>query len=172
MLLLGARPGHGKTLLGLEMLLDAAADGRRAVLFTLESYEREARERISALNHKNHGIAEKLEIVTSDDICADYILQYLAGSPCKAVAVIDYLQLLDQKRSKPALADQMLVLQRFASRSAAILVFISQIDRFFVPKGDSMPSIQDIRLPNPIGSDTFSKACFLHDGEIRLHNVA
>ena len=30
MLLLGARPGQGKTLLGIQLLLDAARDGRRA----------------------------------------------------------------------------------------------------------------------------------------------
>src|SRR5436190_6173403 len=36
MLLLGARPGHGKTLMGLQLSLDAAREGIRAVFFTLE----------------------------------------------------------------------------------------------------------------------------------------
>jgi replicative DNA helicase len=171
LLLLGARPGHGKTLLGLQLLLDAAREGRKAVFFTLEYTERETRERIRSFDGSSQGIDDRLEIVTSEDISADFIVQYLSGSPQGIVALIDYLQILDQQRSKPALSAQMLVLQEFARKTGAILVFVSQIDRSFDPECEPVPGIRDIRLPNSIELGIFSKACFLHDGEVRLQNV-
>jgi replicative DNA helicase len=45
MLLLGARPGHGKTLLAIRLLLDAIREGRRGVFFSLEYTEQETRAR-------------------------------------------------------------------------------------------------------------------------------
>jgi hypothetical protein len=35
-----------------------------------------------------------------------------------------------------------------------------------------MPDLHDIRLPNPIDLRVFSKACFVHEGEIRLQALA
>ncbi|WP_404861707.1 DNA helicase [Georhizobium sp. MAB10] len=172
LLLLGARPGHGKTLLGLQLLLDAAREGRKVVFFTLEYTEREAWERIHSLDGDVLGLGDKLEIVTSEDICADFIIRHLSGAPRETVSVIDYLQILDQQRSKPALSDQMLVLREFARKTGVVLGFISQIDRSFDPERETMPSVRDIRLPNPIELGVFSKACFLHDGEVRLQDVA
>jgi replicative DNA helicase len=168
MLLLGGRPGQGKTLLGLRLLLDAAREGRRAVLFTLEYTDREARERLRILGAE---LERMPEIVTSNQIGADFIVRYLTGSPRGTVAVIDYLQILDQQRSKPALSEQMQLLQEFAHRSGAILGFISQIDRSFDPESNPLPDIEDIRLPNPIPAGIFSKACLLHAGEARLQRV-
>lgn len=172
LLLLGARPGHGKTLLGLQLLLDAVREGRRAVFYTLEYTEREVMERVRSLDEGNHGHGDKLEIVTSDEISADFVVEHLSASPRGTVAVIDYLQILDQQRSKPALSDQMLVLQEFARRTGVILSFISQIERSFEPKRNPLPDLRDIRLPNPIQLSFFSKACFLHDGEVRFQDVA
>ena len=172
LLLLGARPGQGKTLLGLQLLLDAARANRRAVFFSLEYTERDTKERIRSLDVDAEGLSEKLEIVTSDEISADFIVRYLSDSPRGTVAIIDYLQILDQQRSKPALSDQMLVLQEFARRTGVILGFISQIDRSFDPEREPLPSVRHIRLPNPMELGIFSKACFLHDGEVRLQDVA
>ncbi len=171
LLLLGARPGQGKTLLGLQLLLDAARAGRRAVFFTLEYSEPEARQRIRALD-SDSGVGDKLEVVTSDDISADYIIGHLTGAGPGSVAIIDYLQILDQKRSKPALADQLQALRAFARRSGVVLGFISQIDRSFDPSSKLLPDIADIRLPNRIDLTIFSRACFLHNGEVRLQRVA
>jgi hypothetical protein len=169
MLLLGARPGQGKTLVGIQLLLDAARDGRRAVLFTLEYTAEEAMQLVLSLN--NGEVRHAPEIVTSGDISADLIVQYLSGSPKGTVALIDYLQILDQQRSKPPLSEQMRVLSGFARESGVILGFISQIDRSFDPKRDPLPSLDDVRLPNPIPAGIFSKACFLHAGETRLQHV-
>jgi replicative DNA helicase len=169
MLLLGARPGQGKTLLGLQLLLDAAREGRRTVFFTLEYTERQAKERIRSPN--DNDLENAPEIVTSSDISADFIVRYLADAPRGTVAVIDYLQVLDQQRSKPSLSEQIQVLREFADRTGVILGFISQIDRSFDPERTPLPGIDDIRLPNPIPARMFSKACFLHAGEIRLQSV-
>lgn len=69
MLLLGARPGHGKTLLGLRLLLDAIHDGRRGIFFTLEYTEQETHARIRSLEGETPGL----------------------GASRGTVAVIDYL---------------------------------------------------------------------------------
>jgi len=169
MLLLGARPGHGKTRMGLQLLLDAARDGRRAVFFTLEFTDREVMQHIRSLGRVEVGHLP--EVVTSSDISADFIVHHMSRSPRGAVAVIDYLQILDQQRSKPPLSEQMRVLKEFAHESGTILGFISQIDRSFDPGRYPLPGIEDIRLPNPISAGVFSKACFLHAGEARLQHV-
>ncbi len=126
LLLLGARPGHGKTTLGLQLLLEAVHEGRQATFFTLEYTEQESRKRIHSLSGGME-LGDRVEIVTSDEISADYITRHLSGSSRGTVAVIDYLQILDQKRSKPALSEQVTALRRFARSTGAVLAFISQV---------------------------------------------
>ncbi|CAH1658886.1 ATPase domain-containing protein [Hyphomicrobiales bacterium] len=172
LLLLGARPGHGKTLLGLQLLLDAVHQGRRGVFFTLEYTEQETRERIRLLEDKASDLGGALEIVISDDICADYIISHLAGAPPGTVATVDYLQILDQKRNKPELSEQISALRAFARQTGVILAFISQIDRSYSPDTKPLPDIQDIRLPNRLDVTLFSKACFLHDEKMQFQAIA
>jgi replicative DNA helicase len=172
LLLMAGRPGHGKTTLGLQLLLDAAQDDRKAVLFTLELTEEQARAHIRSLEKDPPGVGDTLEIVTSDEISADFIIRHLSASRRGTVAVIDYLQILDQQRSKPALSEQVLALGDFARKTGVVFGFISQIDRSFDPESKRLPDIQDIRLPNLIDLGLFTKACFLHNGEAQLQNVA
>nr|WP_153418978.1 DNA helicase [Sinorhizobium meliloti] len=172
LLLVAGRPGHGKTTLGLQLLLDAARDGRKAVFFTLEFTEQQARRHLRSLDEGRHGLCDKLQILTSDDISADYIIRHLSGSERGTVAVIDYLQILDQQRSKPALSDQVLALADFARQTGVVFGFISHVDRSFDPESKRLPDIRDIRLPNLVDLRLFNKACFLHNGEARLQDVA
>ncbi len=172
LLLLGARPGHGKTRLGLQLLLDAVREGRKALFFTLEYTRQETEGHIRSLDAGACGLGDKLEIVTSDEISADYIIHHLSGSARGTIAIIDYLQILDQQRSKPALADQMMALRDFARETGVVLGFISQIERSFDAATKPMPDIGDIRLPNPVDPGLFSKACFLHNGQVRLQDMA
>ena len=64
--------------------------------------------------------------------------------------VVDYLQLLDQKRGDPELMVQVRALQSFARDRGLIIVFISQIDRSYDPSMKSCPISGDVRLPNPL----------------------
>lgn len=170
--LLGARPGHGKTLLGLKLLLDATRDGRRSVFFTLEYTEGETKKRIRALEGEISGLGDALEIVADDDICAGHIIRHLAGAPRGTVAVVDYLQILDQRRDKPELSEQLGALQAFAEKAGIIFVFLSQIDRSYDPESKPLPDLQDIRLPNRVDMNLFSKACFLHEGKVQFQTIA
>ncbi|HZG29013.1 MAG TPA: DNA helicase [Ensifer sp.] len=171
MLLLAGRRGQGKTALGLQLLLDAARLDRKAVFFTLEFTDTDARAHLRARNGGLDEISEKVEIVTSPDISAEYIVRHLSGAPAESVAVIDYLQILDQKRSNPPLSEQVATLSAFAKQTGMILGFISQIDRTFDPQSKALPDIGDLRLPNLVDLGLFDKACFLHDGAAQLQNV-
>ena len=171
MLLLAGRRGQGKTALGLQLLLDAARLGRKAVFFTLEFTEAEARAHLHVRSGGADESSDKVEIVTSPEISADYIVRHLSGAPAGSVAVIDYLQILDQRRSTPPLSEQVASLSAFAKQTGTILGFISQIDRTFDPESKPLPDIGDLRLPNLVDLGLFDKACFLHDGAAQLQNI-
>lgn len=172
MLLFASCRGHGKTKSALRLLLDAIEANRRAVLFTLELTEQQARKHVQSLENNASGLSDSLEIITSDDISADYIINHLSGSKPGTVAIIDYLQLLDQQRHKPALSEQVRALDDFAKQAGVIFGFISQIDRTFDAENKALPDIHDLRLPNHVESSIFTKACFVHNGKTRLQMVA
>lgn len=86
--------------------------------------------------------------------------------------MIDYLQLLDQRRDSPPLTVQVPALRAFARDRGLILVFISQIDRSFDPALKPLPDLGDVRLPNPLDLSLFDRTCFLHGGEIRFQAMA
>lgn len=172
LLLLEGRPGHGKIMLGLQLLLDAACDDRKSVLFTLEFSQQQARKQIRSLEKDAPSAADKLEIVATDEISADYIIRHLSESEPGTVAVIDDLQILDQQRSKLGLCEQVLALGDFARKTGIIFGFISQFDPPFDPESKRLPDIRDIRLPNLVDLGLFTKACFLYNGEAQLQNVA
>ncbi len=171
LLLIGGRPGHGKTKLGLRLLLDGVRNGREAFLFTLEFTDQQARKHLKALDAPSGDAAEVVRIFTSDQIDADYIIQQMSEVEPGTIAVIDFLQLLDQQRSKPVLSEQLQTLHEFAKGKGAVLGFMSQIDRSFDTGGKRLPDIGDVRLPNFIDLGLFSKACFVHNGEAQLQNV-
>jgi replicative DNA helicase len=170
LLLIAGRPGHGKTRLGLRLLIDAVRDGRKALMFTLDFTEQQARKHLKSLEEAGD-IANAVQIYTADEISAEYIIQHMSGLESGTVAVIDYLQLLDQQRSKPVLSEQIQTLGEFAKRTGVVLGFISQIDRSFETGGKRLPDIVDVRLPNFVDLGLFSKACFLHNGEAQLQDV-
>ena len=172
LVLLGARPGQGKTLFGLELLALAAAAGRVAVFFTLEYTPEQARERLRSIDQASEANAPDISLDCSDQICADYIIDQQKGVAEGSVLVVDYLQLLDQNRSHPPLAEQIRSLSRFAQARRVSIVFISQIDRAFDARSDSMPGLEDVRLPNPIDLGIFAKQCFLHDGQVLIRSAS
>ena len=108
------------------------------------------------------------ECDSSDDISSDYIVRRLATAPRGTLVVVDYLQLLDQKRENPELMFQVRALQLFARDRGLIFVFISQIDRSYDPSIKPCPDLDDVRLPNPLDLSLFTKTCFLNNGEVRF----
>lgn len=172
LVLLGARPGHGKTLMGLELIVEAMKAGRRGVFYTLEYNESDVLECLESIGADPKTFNGALAVDTSEAISADYIIDQLRAAPRGTVVVIDYLQLLDQKRERPELAVQVSALKSFASKVGLIIVFLSQIDRSYDPSAKALPDMVDVRLPNPLDLTLFTKTCFLGDGELRFEAVA
>ena len=172
LVLIAARPGHGKTLLGLEMAGLAKSHRRKASVFSLNDTDKEIWDRLASLGVAQDTTNQSIVVDTSDDICAGYITQCLDDKTDDLLVVVDYLQLLDQRRSNPSLEDQVQALKTFAIQRRAIVVLISQIDRGFQLTSGDMPSIDDVRLPNPVDVSLFDKWCFLHDGAVQLERFA
>lgn len=169
--LLGARPGQGKTLKSLELAVNAMRAGHQAYFFTLEYTAKDVIDRFPAIGAEYAPFATLFGIDCSDEISAEYIIRKLAGAPRGTLVVLDYLQLLDQRRENPELDEQVSSLRSFARRRGFIMVFISQIDRSFDADTRPLPDIRDIRLPNPLDLGLFNKACFLNRGEARFQSV-
>lgn len=172
LMLLGARPGHGKTLLSLELLAQAMKVGQHGVFFTLDLTDDDIAPLFATIGEDLEAFRGRFDFDDSDDIHAGYIISRLQHVPRGSVVVIDYLQLLDQKREHPVLADQVRALKDFARDRGLVFVFISQIDRRFDSTARPFPELTDVRLPNPLDLTLFDKACFLNDGDVKLSAVS
>ncbi len=104
----------------------------------------------------------------SDQLSAAYIVEQLEEAVPGTFVVVDYLQLLDQRREHPPLIDQIQKLKKFVSDRSLIMLFISQIDRSYDLLDKKVPTIENVRLPNPLDMTLFTKTCFLHEGKVRL----
>ena len=164
----GARPGHGKTLMSLELAVQAMKSGSRGVFFTLEYTEKDMADRFRAIGAAREAFVDLFEFDSSDEISSDYIVRRLANAPRGTLVVVDYLQLLDQKRDKPELMVQVRALKSFARDRGLIFVFISQIDRSYDPSTKRCPDLGDVRLPNPLDLKLFDKTCFLNNAEVEF----
>ena len=169
--LIGARPSHGKTLMGIEILVQAMKAGHGAAYFTLESTEKDVNDLFQAVGVDMTEFGSRFHLDTSDDISAELIMKQLTAAAAGTAVVVDYLQLLDQQRHKPVLADQVQALKAFAREKGLIIIFLSQIDRSFDSANKLCPDLKDLRLPNPLDVTLFSKTCFVHDGTVRLQSA-
>lgn len=114
LLLIGARRGQGKTLLSLELAVEAMKNGNRAAFFTLEETQKDILYRFHALGVASSQFESLFEFDGSEGISADYIMRRLALAPRGTLAVIDYLQILDHRRESPELSVQVGDLSGFA----------------------------------------------------------
>lgn len=168
LVLVGARPGQGKTLMSLELAVEAMKSGHRAAFFSLEYTQRDVLDRLRAIGVDPAQFDKLFEVDCSDAINADYVVKQMAAASRGTVVVIDYLQLLDQRRENPDLTAQVRVLKSFARDKGLIVVFISQIDRSYDPAIKPCPDISDVRLPNPLDLSLFDKTCFLNNAEVQF----
>ncbi|MCA1428227.1 AAA family ATPase [Bradyrhizobium sp. NBAIM16] len=168
LVLVGARPGQGKTLMSLELAVEAMKSGHRAAFFSLEYTERDVLDRLRAIGVEPTQFDKLFEVDCSDAISADYIVKQMEAAPRGTFVVIDYLQLLDQRRENPDLTVQVRALRSFARDTGLILVFISQIDRSYDPAAKPCPDLSDVRLPNPLDLTLFDKTCFINKAEVQF----
>jgi len=168
LVLIGARPGQGKTLLAFGLAIAAMTRGHPAALFSLEFTAADVARCFGALDRSADEFGDRLLVDVSEQICAAHVAARLAGTPAGTLVVIDYLQLLDQRRDTPGLAEQVRELKDFAARHQAIVVCLAQIRRGFEAASKPYPDWNDVRLPNPLDLSLFDKACFLHQGRMQL----
>jgi hypothetical protein len=171
LVLLGARPGHGKTLLALELIAETVKAGRLSLLFSFEFNEQDLLERFQALGADPATFGTQFQFDNADTICADYIISLLGSAAAGSLVVVDYLQLLDQRRDNPDIETQIRSLRIFAKQRGLIMVFLSQIHRTFDPSSRTCPGLGDVRMPNPLNLSLFSRTCFLNDGVVEIETM-
>jgi hypothetical protein len=146
--------------------------GYESAFFSLEYTEKDMRDRFAALGVDRSGFAGLFSFDCSGSISADYIATRLASTQQGMLVVIDYLQILDQKRENPDLMSQVRRLRELARERGLIMVFVSQIDRAYDPAAEPFPDIRHVRLPNPLDLGLFDKTCFLSNGAVRFGAAA
>lgn len=168
LMLLAARPGQGKTLLSLDLATKTMRRGHRAAFYTLCATKADVAKWVGAIDEDWSAFGDRALVDDSDDICADYIVTRLGAVPARTLVIVDYLQLLDEKRKHPELMVQVRQLKYFAQKRQVIIVCLSQVDRSYDPSKRACPRIGDVRLPNPLDLGVFDRACFLNQGRARV----
>lgn len=168
LVLVAARPGQGKTLLSFDLAIKTMRRGNQAAFFTLEFTQADVAERFRTMGVELNDFMGRFLVDDSDEICADYIVARLASAPANTLVVVDYLQLLDQRRRNPALMDQVRELKNFARARQLIILCLSQVDRSYDAARRSYPNVNDVRLPNPLDLGLFDRTCFLSQGRLQL----
>lgn len=167
-----ARPGQGKTLLALALAVEAMKCGRHAYFFSLDYTELDVAGRMRALGVTPGDFEDRFRFDGSEQISADYIMEKTRHMAEGTLVVVDYLQLLDQRRDNPELMSQIRALRDFSVDKGIATICISQVWRTFDAAQQAFPTLADIRLPNPLDLGLFTKACFLNDGKIRFEAIS
>ncbi len=172
LMLIGARPRQGKTREALGLAIQAMQAGQQAFFFSLEYNNQDVTQLFTKLGHQPSSFGSQFHFDNAEQISASYITQQLQGQPAGTLVVVDYLQKLDEQRSKPTLANQIAELRAFARASGVTLVFLAQVHHGYDESARSLPAIDDIRLPNPLELTLFDQAFFMHGKQRALQDLA
>lgn len=172
LLLIAARPRQGKTVLSLALALAAMRAGGQAAFFTLDFTAADVDRCFARLGEARADYRDRFVFDDADLIDADYVIERSAAAAPGTLLVIDYLQLLDQRRTSPEVSTQVRRLRAHARERHLIVVLIAQIDRRYQGAAGAFPGVQDVRLANPLDLTLFDKACFLNGGAARVVTTA
>ena len=168
LVLLGARPRQGKTLLGLDLAIRSMHLGNTAAFFTLAFAKSDVSGCFDVLGEDPECFGDRFVLDDSDRICAEHIIEALASAPERTLVIVDYLQLLDHKRDNPPLDEQVHVLKCFARGRQAIVLCLSQISRRYDPSLKACPDVDDVRLTNPLDLALFDRMVFMNEGRLQM----
>jgi replicative DNA helicase len=162
--LIGARPSKGKTIFTIGLLVQAIQkESAKNYCFSLSEVHKDIATRMAVYDES---IGEKNNYFTldySNDISAKYIIEKTHKTVSRgSIIVVDYLQLLDEKRSNPPIQDQVEQLKNYAKEKECVVVFISQLNREIESRLDKKPTMEDVRLPNPLELKFFNKIILLY----------
>ena len=88
LVLIGARPGQGKTLLSLELAVEAMKIGNRSAFFTLEYTEYDVTDRLRVIDRAWERFRGFFDFDSSDDISSDYIIEKLASAKSRKSIIL------------------------------------------------------------------------------------
>ncbi|WP_127718511.1 DNA helicase [Halobacteriovorax sp. HLS] len=167
LVLIGARPNMGKTSFTIGLFVQAIQRKRAPnYYFTLSEVQRDVAGRIAIYDESIGNLNEHLGYIGvdySNDINADYVIERTKATIDKeSIIVIDYLQMLDEKRTNPPLQEQVEKLKKYAKDTGCIIIFISQVKRELENRLDKKPTLSDIRLPNPLDLKFINKIMLLY----------
>ena len=163
LVLIGARPGTGKTNFSIGLLVRAIQKKEvKNYYFTLSEVHKDLAGRIASYDESIGAHNPFLGYSYSNDIQASYIIKNTQQEISKgSLIVIDYLQLLDERRINETLQDQVEALKAYAKKTGCIIIFISQLNREIENRIDRKPTLDDIRLPNPLDLSLMNKIVLL-----------
>ena len=81
LVLLGARPGQGKTLLGVGLAIEAMDRGQRAAFFTLDFTGKDVARCFRVLGRDVEGFRSRFLFDDSDEVSAEHVVDRLACAP-------------------------------------------------------------------------------------------
>lgn len=164
LVIIGSRPGFGKTTFCVGLFVQVIKKRlSKNYFFSLSETHMKIADTIASYDESIGEDTNIFELNYSNEICASYIIEYTKNQIKRgSLIVVDYLQLLDEKRDNPSLEEQIVSLKKFAKENGVIIIFISQIDRKVEYTPSKKPSVLDLRLPNPLNLNHFNKILLLH----------
>jgi len=177
MVIVAARPSHGKSCLGLQCLdhlagsgvpcafiseeMSSLAIGKRSVQFLSDSAEEHWRHQIESLRSEvdQHFAAQApcfiLENCRRAEVAAEHVRRLAATEGVRAVA-IDYIQLLagpDKKRYE-GVTEASILLRQVANETGVLLLVMAQLNREVEKRSKFVPQMSDLKESGQLEQDS------------------